>query len=130
MPSLIACLLVNHRRPLAAHALWQQPLNLHITPTLASAIEWARADGELYAVTEKFGYNTISYNAEKVDPADMESLVSVWSEKYDGRISIYDYYLPVMGLAAIAEGIDVGNADLADKAAIISKSRVVKYVRR
>ena len=62
-------------------------------------------DGVTYAVTEKFGYNTISYNSAKVDPADMESLALVWSEKYDGRISIYDYYLPVMGLAAIAEGI-------------------------
>lgn len=62
-------------------------------------------DGVTYAVTEKFGYNTISYNSSKVDPADMESLASVWSEKYDGRISIYDYYLPVMGLAAIAEGV-------------------------
>lgn len=62
-------------------------------------------DGVTYAVTEKFGYNTISYNSEAVDPADMESLASVWSEKYDGRLSIYDYYLPVMGLAAIADGI-------------------------
>lgn len=72
-------------------------------------------DGTTYAVTEKFGYNTISYNAEKVDPADMENLASVWSEKYDGRISIYDYYLPVMGLAAIAEGIptaEIGEDDL------------------
>ena len=62
-------------------------------------------DGVTYAVTEKFGYNTISYNADKVDPADMESLSTVWSEKYQGRISIYDYYLPVMGLAAIANGV-------------------------
>lgn len=62
-------------------------------------------DGVTYAVTEKFGYNTISYNAEKVDPADMETLAMVWSEKYAGRISIYDYYLPVMGLAAMANGV-------------------------
>jgi spermidine/putrescine transport system substrate-binding protein len=62
-------------------------------------------DGVTYAVTEKFGYNTISYNAANVDPADMESLATVWSEKYAGRISIYDYYLPVMGLAAIAGGV-------------------------
>jgi len=62
-------------------------------------------DGVTYAVTEKFGYNTISYNADKVDAADMEDLSAAWSEKYDGRISIYDYYLPVMGLAAIADGI-------------------------
>ena len=74
------------------------------------------ADGVTYAVTEKFGYNTISYNADKVDEADMQDLATVWSEKYAGRITIYDYYLPVIGLAAIAEGIataDIGADDLA-----------------
>lgn len=73
-------------------------------------------DGVTYAVTEKFGYNTISYNAARVDPADMESLATVWSETYQGRISIYDYYLPVMGLAALSEGIATAdiNADSLD----------------
>ena len=72
-------------------------------------------DGVTYAVTEKFGYNTISYNSAKVDEADMQSLSTVWSEKYTGRISIYDYYLPVMGLAAIAGDIataEIGADDL------------------
>ena len=72
-------------------------------------------DGVTYAVTEKFGYNTISYNSEKVDEADMQSLATVWSEKYSGRISIYDYYLPVMGLAAIAGNVataEIGSGDL------------------
>ncbi len=72
-------------------------------------------DGVTYAVTEKFGYNTISYNASRVDAADMQDLATVWSEKYAGRISIYDYYLPVMGLAAIAEGVptaDIGAENL------------------
>jgi spermidine/putrescine transport system substrate-binding protein len=72
-------------------------------------------DGVTYAVTEKFGYNTISYNAEKVDEADMQSMAGVLSEKYAGRISIYDYYLPVMGMAALAEGIptaEIGADDL------------------
>lgn len=71
-------------------------------------------DGVTYAVTEKFGYNTISYNAAKVDPADMESLRTVWSEKYQGRLSIYDYYLPVMGLAAIERGIATAELDSND----------------
>lgn len=61
-------------------------------------------DGKTYAVTEKFGYNTISFNSDKVDVADMQDLATVWSEKYKGRIAVYDYYLPVMGLAAIAGG--------------------------
>ena len=83
-------------------------------------------DGVTYAATEKFGYNTISYNAAEVDPADMESLASVWSEKYDGRISIYDYYLPVMGLAAIAEGVptdEIGADDLEPIGAVLSTMR-------
>ncbi len=83
-------------------------------------------DGVTYAVTEKFGYNTISFNSSKVDPADMESLATVWSEKYAGRISIYDYYLPVMGLAAIAEGIptaEIGADDLDAIGGVLSTMR-------
>ncbi|MBF9029453.1 extracellular solute-binding protein [Rhodobacterales bacterium HKCCE3408] len=70
-------------------------------------------DGTLYAVTEKFGYNTISYNSENVDPEDMQDLSTVWSDEYAGRISIYDYYLPVMGLAALSAGIDTAAMDAA-----------------
>ena len=34
----------GYYRPLDAHQVYGQPLNLHITPTLASAIEWAAVD--------------------------------------------------------------------------------------
>jgi spermidine/putrescine transport system substrate-binding protein len=67
-------------------------------------------DGKTYAVTEKFGYNTIAYDKTKVDPADMEDMATLWSGKYDGRIAIYDYYLPVLGLLAVNQG--VATADL------------------
>ena len=67
------------------------------------------SDGVTYAVTEKFGYNTISYNADKVDPEDMQDLGKVLSDEYAGRLTIYDYYLPVMGLAALAAGIDTAD---------------------
>jgi spermidine/putrescine transport system substrate-binding protein len=83
-------------------------------------------DGVTYAVTEKFGYNTISYNADRVDPADMDDLATVWSDKYAGRISIYDYYLPVIGLAAIAGGIEtaaIGASDLETLGATLSTMR-------
>jgi spermidine/putrescine transport system substrate-binding protein len=61
-------------------------------------------DGTWYAVTEKFGHNTIGFNKDKVDPADMDDLNVMWSDKYSGRIAVYDYYLPVIGLTAIALG--------------------------
>ncbi len=67
--------------------------------------------GKTYAVTEKFGYNTVAYDKSKVDPADMEDMASLTSGKYDGRIAIYDYYLPVIGLVALGQGVataDIG----------------------
>ncbi|MCX7287201.1 MAG: extracellular solute-binding protein [Rhodobacterales bacterium] len=66
-------------------------------------------DGKTYAVTEKFGYNTISYDKTKVDPADMEDMATLTSGKYDGRIGIYDYYLPVLGLVALGQGINTAD---------------------
>ncbi|PZQ97217.1 MAG: ABC transporter substrate-binding protein [Cereibacter sphaeroides] len=64
-----------------------------------------KVDGVTYAVTEKYGYNTVAYNKAKVDPEDMKSLKSIWSGKYDGRIAIYDYYLPLLGIVGLGQGI-------------------------
>lgn len=68
-------------------------------------------DGQTYAVTEKFGYNTIAFNSAKVDTADMQDLSSLWSGKYDGRIAVYDYYLPVLGLIGLEQGIVTADLD-------------------
>lgn len=68
-------------------------------------------DGKTYAVTEKFGYNTISYDKTKVDPKDMEDMASLTSGKYDGKIGIYDYYLPVLGLVALGQGIKTADVN-------------------
>ncbi len=62
-------------------------------------------DGKLYAIMEKFGYNVISYNKSKVDPADMRDLKTLWSDKYKGRIAVYDYYIPLMDLVALKMGM-------------------------
>ncbi len=66
-------------------------------------------DGKTYAVTEKFGYNTIAFNKSKVDPADMEDMATLTSGKYDGRIAIYDYYLPVLGEMSLAAGVNTAD---------------------
>lgn len=66
-------------------------------------------NGKTYAVTEKYGYNTISFDKSKVDPKDMEDMTKVWSEKYAGRVAIYDYYLPVLGLVGLGLGIDTAD---------------------
>src|SRR5688572_1110410 len=77
-----------------------------------------KIDGKRYGITEKFGYNTIGLNKEKVDPADMQSLAALSDPKYKGRIAIYDYYLPVMGMAALAVGKKTAELTAADLPAI------------
>ena len=47
-----------------------------------------------------------SYNATKVDNADKNDMSKVWSDKYKDRIAICDCDLPVMGVAAMANGIE------------------------
>src|SRR6185369_7718391 len=74
-----------------------------------------KVDGKRYGITEKFGYNTIGFNKDKVDPADMQSMAALTDAKYKGRIAIYDYYLPVIGMAALSIGkktADLTEADL------------------
>jgi spermidine/putrescine transport system substrate-binding protein len=74
-----------------------------------------KIDGKRYGITEKFGYNTIGFNNTKVDPADMQSMSALLDPKYKGRIAIYDYYLPVIGMAALSIGkktADLTEADL------------------
>jgi spermidine/putrescine transport system substrate-binding protein len=61
-------------------------------------------EGQRYGITEKFGYNAVSFSSDKVEAADMQSLAALSDPKYKGRLAIYDYYLPVMGLAAQAAG--------------------------
>jgi len=87
-------------------------------------------DGKIYAVTEKFGYNTISFDKSKVDPKDMEDLSIIWSEKYKGRIAVYDYYLPLIGLTGLAIGKNTADLTEADLPAIKEKLFELKKVSR
>ena len=77
-----------------------------------------KLDGKRYGITEKFGYNTIGFNNQKADPKDMQTLASLGDAKYKGRVAIYDYYLPVMGMAALAVGKKTAELTAADLPAI------------
>ncbi len=98
---------VDVRRAVEAGHLAELPADKLATgdffPELVMA-ENNTVDGKTYAVTEKFGYNTIAYDKTNVDPADMADMATLTSGKYDGRIAIYDYYLPVLGLVALGQG--------------------------
>ena len=66
-------------------------------------------DGKIYAVTEKFGYNTVSFNKSKVSAADMADMTKLWSGAFKGQLAVYDYYLPVLGLVALGQGINTAD---------------------
>jgi spermidine/putrescine transport system substrate-binding protein len=87
--------------------------------------DMTKFDGKRYGITEKFGYNTIGFNNQKVDPEDMQKMSSLWDPKYKGRIAIYDYYLPVIGMAALAIGKKTAELKAEDLPAI--KETLLKW---
>jgi spermidine/putrescine transport system substrate-binding protein len=80
-------------------------------------------DGVLYAVPEKFGYNTVAFNNEAVEPAAMRDLERLWDPEFAGRIAVYDYYIPVMELVGVSLGI-VPQELTADDLAVIEERLV------
>ena len=87
-------------------------------------------DGKTYAISEKFGYNTISFNKTKVDAADVKDMSIIWSDKYKGKIAIYDYYLPIIGMVALGLGKKTSDLTEADLPAIKEKLFAMKAVSK
>ena len=82
--------------------------------------------GKRYGITEKFGYNTISFNSKKVDPKDMTKMSILWDPKYKGRLAVYDYYLPLIGMVALGLGKKTSELTAADLPAIKEKLVAIK----
>jgi spermidine/putrescine transport system substrate-binding protein len=80
--------------------------------------ERQRIGGALYAVTEKFGYNTVSFDSAKIDAAALADMSALWDPSMKGRVAVYDYYLPVMGMVAVGLGKDTATLSEADLPAI------------
>jgi spermidine/putrescine transport system substrate-binding protein len=81
-----------------------QPLDATDYPEVAHFFQrWQRfdqlyADGQLYGVVSRFGFYGIVYNSQYVNPLDTHSIKVMWNPKYKGKIVIYDWYLPNMGM--------------------------------
>jgi spermidine/putrescine transport system substrate-binding protein len=84
------------------------------------------ADGQLYTVPEKFGYNTVAYNKAAVDPKAMTDINAIWDPQYKGRIGIYDYYVPEIEYVAMALGKKPTELSEADLPAIKEKLIALK----
>lgn len=61
-------------------------------------------DGKTYGITELFGYNTIAFDSNAVDAADISDMRALWSGDFKDRIAVYDWSLPMIGLVAMGIG--------------------------
>ncbi len=66
--------------------------------------DYHKHDGQWYGMTELFGYNTIAYNKNNVNPDDMLDMTTLWGDKYKDRIAVYDWHTPMIGLVAMGLG--------------------------
>lgn len=66
--------------------------------------DYHKHDGQWYGMTELFGYNTIAYNKNNVDPNDMLDMTTLWGDKYKGKIAVYDWHTPMIGLVSVGLG--------------------------
>jgi spermidine/putrescine transport system substrate-binding protein len=75
-------------------------------------------DGQTYAISEKFGYNTISFDKSRVTAAELADMTALWGGGLAGRLAVYDYYLPLMGMVAVGLGLKTADLTAADLPAI------------
>jgi len=54
-------------------------------------------DGKLYAIVNRFGYYGITYNHEKFSEADVSSYAVLFDPALQGRVALFDWFLPNMG---------------------------------
>jgi spermidine/putrescine transport system substrate-binding protein len=75
-------------------------------------------DGKTYAISEKFGYNTVSFNSGAVSADALADMTKLWSGEFKGSLAVYDYYLPVMGMVAVGLGMSTADLSIDDLPAI------------
>jgi len=87
-------------------------LPLDAMPEAVRLMEQQEIDGELYGVTDKYGFNTISFDASRVDAAALQDMTALWSGDLGARMAVYDYYLPIIGMVALGVGIDTADISM------------------
>jgi spermidine/putrescine transport system substrate-binding protein len=66
--------------------------------------ELAFQDGTQYAIVVRWGSNGLVYNTKRFTEAEAATYATLFSEKAKGRVGIWDWYLPSMGVIAKSLG--------------------------
>jgi len=76
--------------------------NDYFEPFQKFPLSWI--NGKLYAVLVRFGSNGLVYNKKYLTEKDVKSYKILWDKKVKGKIGIWDWYLPSMGVLSRAMG--------------------------
>ena len=87
-------------------------LPLDAMPEAVRLMEQQEIGGDLYGVTDKYGFNTISFDSSRVDAAALQDMTALWSGDLGARMAVYDYYLPIIGMVALGVGIDTADISM------------------
>ncbi|SEA61579.1 extracellular solute-binding protein [Rubrimonas cliftonensis] len=68
-------------------------------------------DGETCAISEKLGYNTVSFNSSAVSAEALADMRGFWTGGASAPMAVHDHCLPAMGL--VAAGLGAPTAELA-----------------
>ncbi|MEM9007219.1 MAG: extracellular solute-binding protein, partial [Cyanobacteria bacterium P01_F01_bin.86] len=63
-------------------------------------------DGEMYGLLNRFGYYGITYNSEQLSLADVDSFNVLMDPKLKGKVALFDWFLPNMGVVSKWLGFD------------------------
>ena len=81
-------------------------------------------DGKLYAIVNRFGYYGITYNHNKYGEDDVSSYAVLWEDRAQGRVALFDWFLPNMGCLSKYNGNPMPY-DLSDEAFAALKDRLL-----
>lgn len=66
--------------------------------------EEVKVDGQQYGIVSHWGYYGVIYNTDYVTAEEASSMDILWNEKFQGKVAIYDWYLPNMSMISIMLG--------------------------
>jgi spermidine/putrescine transport system substrate-binding protein len=85
-----------------------QPWDASLLPSIKNLnpalLERGKIDGEQYFIPWDWGYASLLYRTDKVDPADATSWDLAWNEKYKGKISLWNGAGSTMEMTALKLG--------------------------
>ena len=88
--------------------------------------DYHQVDGVTYAVPEKFGYNAIAFDSNKVSIEQARDIETLFNADQKGNLIIYDYYLSIISQLALTIGKEPSQLTMEDLPAIGEKLEAIR----